>query len=77
MTSVLFDNIGELTTCALDQASGAQVQPAAALPLIAKRAGAGLAILNREPTPLDSQAELIICQPIGAALSALCAQTVN
>lgn len=34
-----------------------QVQPAASFPVIAKRSGAFLAIINRDPTPLDSLAE--------------------
>ena len=34
------------------------VNPAARLPLIAKHAGARLAIVNREPTPLDAAADL-------------------
>lgn len=33
--------------------SSLQVQPAASFPVIAKRAGALLAIVNRDPTPLD------------------------
>ncbi len=34
-----------------------QVQPAASFPAIAKRSGAFLAIINRDPTPLDSLAD--------------------
>ena len=34
-----------------------QVQPAASFPVIAKRSGAFLAIINRDPTPLDSLAD--------------------
>jgi NAD-dependent deacetylase len=37
--------------------SSLAVQPAASFPVIAKRAGALLAIVNREPTPLDSLAD--------------------
>jgi NAD-dependent deacetylase len=37
--------------------SSLQVQPAASFPVIAKRAGAFLAIVNREPTPLDPLAD--------------------
>jgi len=37
--------------------SSLQVQPAASFPMIAKRAGAFLAIINRDPTPLDSLAD--------------------
>jgi NAD-dependent deacetylase len=36
------------------------VQPAASLPLIAKNNGAKLAIINIDPTPLDSRADLVI-----------------
>lgn len=36
------------------------VYPAATLPIIAKRAGAMLAIINREPTELDAAADLVI-----------------
>ncbi len=45
------------------------VQPAAMLPLIAKRAGAKLAILNREPTEMDDYADLVINAEIGETLS--------
>jgi NAD-dependent deacetylase len=37
--------------------SSLQVQPAASFPVIAKRNGALLAIINREPTPLDEYAD--------------------
>ncbi|HWT29965.1 MAG TPA: Sir2 family NAD-dependent protein deacetylase, partial [Propylenella sp.] len=51
--------------------SSLQVQPAAALPLAARRCGAPLVIINREATPLDAQADLIVRQPIGAAFTGL------
>ena len=44
------------------------VQPAAGFPLLAKRGGARLAIINREPTPLDDAADLVLHAPIGATL---------
>lgn len=44
------------------------VQPAAGFPLLAKRGGARLVILNRDPTPLDSAADLVLHAPIGATL---------
>jgi len=47
------------------------VQPANALPVIAKRAGAQLVIVNREPTPVDSAADFCVREPIGAVCSAL------
>jgi len=45
--------------------SSLQVYPAAGLPLAAMRAGAVLAIVNREPTPLDDFADLMLHEPIG------------
>lgn len=45
------------------------VYPAAAFPLTAKRAGARLAILNREPTDLDPHADLALHDEIGPTLS--------
>jgi NAD-dependent deacetylase len=41
------------------------VQPAASLPVIAKQSGAMLAIVNREPTPLDALADYNFRGPIG------------
>jgi NAD-dependent deacetylase len=46
------------------------VKPAATLPLLARRSGAVLVILNREPTPLDGEADLVVREEIGSALSA-------
>lgn len=45
--------------------SSLQVQPAAAFPVIAKRSGAFLAIINREPTPLDALADFAYRGAIG------------
>jgi NAD-dependent deacetylase len=45
--------------------SSLQVQPAASFPVIAKRSGALLAIVNRDPTPLDEIADLVHHGPIG------------
>jgi NAD-dependent deacetylase len=47
------------------------VQPAASLPLVAKRSGATLAILNRDSTPLDSHADFMLQAPIGEVFSTL------
>lgn len=46
------------------------VYPAAAFPAFAKENGAHLVILNREPTPLDAAADLVIRAEIGSVLSA-------
>ena len=44
------------------------VQPAASLPVIAKNAGAKLIIVNREETPVDSVADLVLHGEIGDIL---------
>ena len=44
------------------------VYPAAAFPLFAKENGARLAIVNRDPTPLDKAADLVIHAEIGSVL---------
>ena len=45
------------------------VYPAADFPVIAKRHGAALAIVNREPTPLDRYADLVLHEEIGPLMS--------
>jgi NAD-dependent deacetylase len=45
------------------------VYPAAGFPIIAKRAGAELAIVNREPTELDGYADLVLHDEIGPVLT--------
>ena len=57
--------------------SSLQVQPAATLPLVAKRSGAALAIVNRDTTPLDQLADFAVHCPIGTFFSALYPQLVN
>jgi NAD-dependent deacetylase len=47
------------------------VYPAAGFPLIAKRNGAALAIVNREPTELDQYADLVLNEEIGAVMQAV------
>jgi len=47
------------------------VQPAAGFPVMAKAAGAKLAIVNREPTHLDPLADLVLHDEIGAVLAAV------
>jgi len=46
------------------------VHPAAGFPRLARHAGATLVILNREPTPLDPLADLVLHREIGATLGA-------
>ena len=44
------------------------VYPAAGFPLLAKRNGAKLVIINREPTDMDPFADLLLNQEIGPTL---------
>jgi NAD-dependent deacetylase len=49
------------------------VWPAAGFPLMAKRNGARLVIINREPTDFDDAADLVIREDIGTVLAPLIA----
>jgi NAD-dependent deacetylase len=44
------------------------VWPAAGFPLLAKRSGARLVVLNRDPTDFDDMADLVIRADIGQTL---------
>jgi NAD-dependent deacetylase len=46
------------------------VYPAAGFPVMAKRNGARLAIVNREPTEIDAYADLVLHDEIGPVMSA-------
>jgi NAD-dependent deacetylase len=66
----------ELTlSCDLFLAIGSSlvVWPAAGFPLMAKRNGATLVIINREPTEFDDVSDLVLRSDIGAALAPLIA----
>ena len=60
----------ETLDCDLFLAIGSSllVQPAAGFPVLAKRNGARLVIINREATDLDSLADLVLNEEIGSAL---------
>jgi NAD-dependent deacetylase len=45
------------------------VWPAAGIPLLAKRHGARLVIVNRDPTDCDDSADLVVRHDIGAVLA--------
>jgi NAD-dependent deacetylase len=47
------------------------VYPAAGFPIMAKQAGAKLAIVNRDPTELDAIADLVLHDEIGPTMSAV------
>ncbi len=59
--------MAEAQTCDLFVVLGSSlvVYPAAGLPLMAKAAGAGLVIVNREPTEMDEAADLVLNTEIG------------
>lgn len=60
----------ETLACDLFIAIGSSlvVYPAAGFPVMAKQNGAGMVILNREPTDLDAHADLVINGEIGPTL---------
>lgn len=47
------------------------VYPAAGLPEIARRRGAKLVIINRDPTDQDAAADIVLHEPIGVTLTAI------
>jgi len=47
------------------------VQPAASMPLVAKRNGARLVIINRDPTPYDDMADLVIHDQAGSTMATI------
>lgn len=47
------------------------VYPVASLPEIASRSGAGLIIINRDPTPYDQMADLVLHEEIGSLMTGL------
>ena len=57
--------------------SSLQVQPAASFPVIAKRSGALLAIVNRDPTPLDDLADFVHNGAIGEFFKQLGSDTMQ
>jgi NAD-dependent deacetylase len=72
MPAAAMQRAEELTlACDLFLAVGSSlvVWPAAGFPLMAKRNGSVLVIINREPTDFDSLADLVVRQDIGDALA--------
>lgn len=47
------------------------VQPAASMPLVAKRNGARLVIINRDPTPYDDMADIVIHDQAGPTMASI------
>lgn len=69
----------EAETCDLCIVLGSslQVYPAASIPLIAKKSGATLIIINNEPTEQDPYADLVYNTGIGALLSEVMVELGN
>ena len=63
--------LSEASTLFLAIGSSLVVEPAASLPRLAKRAGARLVIVNRDPTEQDGHADLVIRGSIGRALASI------
>jgi NAD-dependent deacetylase len=53
------------------------VEPAASLPRVAVNFGARLVILNRDETPLDRCADLVLHEPIGPTMRAVCQRVLG
>ena len=51
--------------------SSMEVEPAASLPRLARAVGASVIIVNRDPTPFDDIADIVVRGEIGAVLPAL------
>ena len=71
MTKEMIESQNATLSCDLFIAIGSslQVYPAAGFPILAKRNGAKLIILNREPTDLDGYADLILNYEIGTFMN--------
>jgi NAD-dependent deacetylase len=71
--TVLRDAIGWCRDADLFLAMGSSlvVQPAAGLPTLARENGARLVIINREPTPLDHIADIVIHAGISETIAAI------
>jgi len=59
--------------------SSLEVVPASELPLLAKRNGAKVVIINSEPTPLDKQVDLLVHGDVAEILPAIihCMETIS
>ena len=73
-TDATCDRRGAACDLFLAIGSSLKVYPAAGLPVLAKQAGAGLVIINREQTDLDHLADLVINKEIGPTLELLSAE---
>ena len=77
--SVFFAAQMECEQCDLLLVAGSslQVAPASELPLVALESGADLVIVNLGPTPLDSQASVVVRQDVARALPAIAREVLG
>ena len=73
---VLLEAWGEAERCDLMLVIGSslEIAPAAEIPFVARRCGARSIIVNYQPTPLDSQADVVIRQDVAEALHRIIGQ---
>lgn len=67
---VLLEAWGEAEKCDLMMVVGSSLEivPAAEIPFVALRCGAKAIVVNHQPTPLDSQADVVIREDVAEAL---------
>ncbi len=72
--SVMYEAENESKTCdvMLIAGSSLEVVPAADLPLVAKKNGAKLIIVNRTPTVMDTHATVVLREDVAVALPKIC-----
>jgi NAD-dependent deacetylase len=73
---VLLEAWGEAERCDLMLVVGSSLEivPAAEIPFVAKRCGAKAIVVNHQPTPLDSQADVVIHEDVARALPQIVGQ---
>lgn len=74
---VLLEAWGEAERCDLMLVLGSSLEivPAAEIPSVARRGGAKAIVVNYQPTPFDSQADVIIREDVAEALPRIIEQT--
>jgi NAD-dependent deacetylase len=73
-TTGLAERIAAHSEVLLVVGSSLVVEPVASLCAVAVNAGNRLVIVNRDPTPYDDLADVVIREPIGTALPRICAE---
>jgi NAD-dependent deacetylase len=76
---VLLEAWGEAERCDLMMVVGSSLEivPAAEIPFVAQRCGARAIVVNHQPTPLDSQADVVIHQDVAEVLPQIIGECRN